>query len=68
MPDTMRSIGDLLPLTQVVKAIQDPWLGAGSAASELVILSVVLVAAAALSVWLISKPELGFSFGRRATA
>jgi ABC-2 type transport system permease protein len=68
MPDTMRSIGNLLPLTQVVKAIQDPWLGAGSAASELATLSVVLVVGAALSVWLILRSELGFSFGGRATA
>jgi ABC-2 type transport system permease protein len=50
MPDAMRAISDVLPLTYVVTALQDAWLGLGSSATELLVLTGVLVAAAALSV------------------
>jgi ABC-2 type transport system permease protein len=51
MTPTMRQLSDLLPLTQVVTAIQEPWLGTGSNTSELVVLSALFAAAAALTAW-----------------
>lgn len=46
----MRRIGDALPLTHVVTALQDPWLGFGWNGRELVVLAVLLVVAAAASI------------------
>ena len=51
MTQTMRQLSDLLPLTRVVTAIQEPWLGTGSNVSELVVLSALFAAAAALTAW-----------------
>ena len=51
MTDTMRQLSDVLPLTHVVNAIQDPWLGHGSTVGDLLLLSAILVGAAALSAW-----------------
>jgi ABC-2 type transport system permease protein len=51
MTQTMRQLSDLLPLTRVVTAIQQPWLGTGSNLSELVVLSVLFAAAVALTAW-----------------
>ena len=43
MPSVMRSISDVLPMTQAVRAIQHPWLGIGSGNSpRLVILAALL--------------------------
>jgi ABC-2 type transport system permease protein len=50
MGGAMRAISDALPLTYVVTALQDAWLGLGSSAMELLVLTGVLVTAAALSV------------------
>jgi len=50
MGGAMRAISDALPLTYVVTALQDAWLGLGSSAMELRVLTGVLVTAAALSV------------------
>lgn len=50
MGDGMRQISDLLPLTYVVTALQDAWLGLGSSVTELALLSGILLVAAALSV------------------
>jgi ABC-2 type transport system permease protein len=46
MSEPMRRLSDLLPLTQVVTAIQEPWLGSGSNHSELLVLAAVGAAAA----------------------
>ena len=49
MSDGMRAASDGLPLTQVVRALQDPWLGWGSAPGALLVLGLILVASLALS-------------------
>jgi ABC-2 type transport system permease protein len=49
MSDGMRAASDVLPLTQVVRALQDPWLGWGSAQGPLLVLGLILVASLALS-------------------
>jgi hypothetical protein len=41
----------MLPLTRVVTAIQQPWLGTGSNLSELVVLSVLFAVAVVLTAW-----------------
>lgn len=51
MPQAMRAVGDLLPVTHVVTALQDPWFGAGLNLPELGLLALlgalgVVVAAA----------------------
>jgi ABC-2 type transport system permease protein len=51
MTDTMRRLSDVLPLSHVVAAIQDPWLGRGSNVPALLLLSAVLVGAALLATW-----------------
>ena len=50
MGDAMRVISDALPLTYVVTALQDAWLGLGSSLTELLVLSGMLLVAGALSV------------------
>jgi ABC-2 type transport system permease protein len=39
----MRSIADVLPLTQVTDAIRDPWLGLGPASGSLIVVAVLAV-------------------------
>jgi ABC-2 type transport system permease protein len=51
MTQTMRQLSDVLPLTRVVTAIQQPWLGTGSNLPELVALSGLFAAAVALTAW-----------------
>jgi hypothetical protein len=51
MTEAMRQLSDILPLTRVVTAIQQPWLGTGSNLSELVALSGLFAAAVALTAW-----------------
>jgi ABC-2 type transport system permease protein len=51
MTETMRWLSDVLPLTRVVTAIQEPWLGTGTNGSELVLLSALALAALALAAW-----------------
>jgi ABC-2 type transport system permease protein len=46
----MRAISDALPLTYVVTALQDAWLGLGSSVTELVVLAGIVVVSGALSV------------------
>jgi ABC-2 type transport system permease protein len=66
MTQTMRQLSDVLPLTRVVTAIQEPWLGTGSNASELVVLSALFAAAAALSAWKNAEGATGLpTFWRR---
>jgi ABC-2 type transport system permease protein len=51
MTEAMRQLSDILPLTRVVTAIQQPWLGTGSNLPELVVLSGLFAAAVALTAW-----------------
>lgn len=50
MGETLRRIGDFLPLTHVIVALQDPWLGFGTNWARLGIVVGVLVASGALAV------------------
>jgi ABC-2 type transport system permease protein len=68
MTDVMRQISDVMPLTHVVGAIQDPWLGVGSNTAEIIVLAVVLVVATALSAFLNSGREVGFRMLRPSRA
>jgi ABC-2 type transport system permease protein len=68
MTPTMRQLSDLLPLTRVVTAIQEPWLGTGSNVSELVVLSVLFAAAVALSAWTNTEGAAGLATLRRRPA
>ena len=50
MGGAMRAISDVLPLTYVVTALQDAWLGLGSSVIEILVLTGVILVAGALSV------------------
>jgi ABC-2 type transport system permease protein len=47
MGDTMKSIANVVPLTHVVRSIQEPWLDLGSPTGHLAVLAVVVVLATA---------------------
>jgi ABC-2 type transport system permease protein len=49
LPHAMRSIANLLPLSQVTDAIRDPWLGLGSASVSLIVVAVLAVATTILA-------------------
>jgi ABC-2 type transport system permease protein len=68
MTQTMRQLSDVLPLTRVVTAIQEPWLGTGSNLSELVVLSVLFAAAVALTAWTNTEGAVGLATLRRRPA
>jgi ABC-2 type transport system permease protein len=51
LPSGLRDFGEILPLTHVVIAIQDPWFGFGWATTDLVILVAITVAAAIPAIW-----------------
>jgi ABC-2 type transport system permease protein len=68
MTPTMRQLGDVLPLTQVVAAIQEPWLGTGSNGSEVLVLLVVFAAAVALTAWINAEGAPGLATLRRRPA
>jgi ABC-2 type transport system permease protein len=51
MTDAMRRLSDVLPLTSVVTAIREPWLGTGSNTPELLALAALAVVAAGLTAW-----------------
>jgi ABC-2 type transport system permease protein len=51
MTQTMRELSDILPLTRVVTAIQQPWRGTGSNLPELALLTALFTAAVALTAW-----------------
>jgi len=55
MPDTMRRVGDVLPLTHVVRSMQDPWFGLGLPSADLVYLLVLLVAAGGLTAFMAGR-------------
>lgn len=50
MSTGMRQVSDLLPLTYAVRALQDPWLGLASDATDLLALAGLLLIAGMLSV------------------
>jgi ABC-2 type transport system permease protein len=68
MTQTMRRLSDVLPLTRVVTAIQEPWLGTGSNLSELAVLSVLFAAAVALTAWANAEGTAGLATLRRRPA
>jgi ABC-2 type transport system permease protein len=68
MTETMRQVSDWLPLTHVVTAIQDPWLGTGSNRPELIFLTVVFVAAGLAAAWLLAAGDMGFASVARGRA
>ena len=43
MSEPMQRVSDAMPLTHVVTALQDPWLGLGTAGVELIVLAAILV-------------------------
>jgi ABC-2 type transport system permease protein len=47
MTTVMKDLSDLIPLTHVTRAIQQPWLGLGTGAANLAIVAAVAVGAAA---------------------
>jgi ABC-2 type transport system permease protein len=68
MTETMRQLSDVLPLTRVVTAVQEPWLGTGSNLSELVVLSGLFAAAVALTAWTNTEGAAGLATPRRRPA
>jgi ABC-2 type transport system permease protein len=48
-PQAMRSIANLLPLSQVTDAIRDPWLGLGPASTSLIVVAILAAAASVLA-------------------
>jgi ABC-2 type transport system permease protein len=57
MPSAMRHLADLLPVTYMVRAVQDPWIGFGAGTSDLAVLAAIAVAATALSLLLYRAAE-----------
>jgi ABC-2 type transport system permease protein len=68
MTQTMRQLSDVLPLTRVVAAVQEPWLGMGSNLLELVVLSGLFAAAVALTAWTNTEGAAGLATLRRRPA
>ena len=68
MTEAMRQLSDVLPLTRVVTAIQQPWLGTGSNLAELVALSVLFAAAVALTAWTNTEGAVSLATLRRRPA
>ena len=52
LPSGLRDISNLLPLTHLVTAIQDPWFGFGWSWSDLIVLAGFAAAAGAPALWL----------------
>jgi ABC-2 type transport system permease protein len=57
MGDPMRSIANVVPLTHVVRSIQEPWLDLGSPAGNLAVLAALAAAATATWVTLSARAE-----------
>jgi len=68
MTQAMRQLSDVLPLTRVVTAIQEPWLGTGSNLPELTVLLVLFAAAVALTAWANTQGPSGLATLRRRPA
>lgn len=56
LPDTMASVANWLPLSHVIRAIQEPWLGLGDGQNHLLVVTGVLVAASAI--WLVKSAQV----------
>lgn len=54
---TMRTIADWLPLTHVIRAIQEPWLGIGDGSPHLAIVAGILAASTAAWAWRSSQVD-----------
>jgi ABC-2 type transport system permease protein len=52
LPTGLRDIGGVLPLAHLVTAVQNPWFGLGSSATDLAVLVVYAVAAGVPALWL----------------
>jgi ABC-2 type transport system permease protein len=65
MTETMRQLSDVLPLSRVVSAIQQPWLGSGSNADDLLVLSGLFAVAVVLTAWRNSERWSGLAVLRR---
>jgi len=48
----MRHVSEALPLTYVVRALQDPWVGSGANVAALLVLIAVAAVATAVTLWL----------------
>ena len=51
LTDTMRAIANWLPLTHVIRATQEPWLGLGDGSNHLVVAFAMFVVATGLWLW-----------------
>ncbi len=51
LSDGMRAVADWLPMTHVIRAIQEPWLGLGDGGDHLAIVAGILVVSAMVWVW-----------------
>jgi ABC-2 type transport system permease protein len=52
LPSGLRDLGGILPLSQLVTAVQDPWFGFGWSWTDLAVLAVSAVAASLPALWL----------------
>jgi ABC-2 type transport system permease protein len=52
LPSGLRDIGEFIPLTHLVTAIQDPWYGFGWSMVDLAIIAAIAAIAAVPAVWL----------------
>ncbi|MEM7286383.1 MAG: ABC transporter permease [Actinomycetota bacterium] len=57
MGDVMQDISNWIPLTHVIRSIQEPWLGIGSPTNHFVVVAVILVVATGLSLTLAARAE-----------
>jgi ABC-2 type transport system permease protein len=55
MGDPMSSIAEVVPLTHVVRSIQEPWLDLGSPTGHLAVLTVLVLLATTAWVWLSAR-------------
>lgn len=55
MSDGMQKVSDVIPLTFVVRAIQDPWIGEGADITSLALLAVITVIATMVTLWLAGR-------------
>ena len=56
LPDSMSTVANWLPLSHVIRAIQEPWLGLGDGRVHLLIVTAMLVAASAT--WLVKSAQV----------
>lgn len=55
MPSVMKNIADVLPLTHVMRAVQEPWLAIGTNTNHLVVSAAMFAAATAGWVWISTR-------------